>query len=669
MCRRWVDGAWVEDETGGVAETRFGSCTLCEALCGLEFQVDSGRVLSIKGDALDPLSRGHLCPKGVALQDIHEGDRLRTPIRKTADGWDGISWEDAFDLVVDRLAAIRSEHGRNAVGVYLGNPTVHSLGAITHGTTFFSLLRTRNRFSATSVDQLPHQLVASLMFGHQFLLPIPDIDRTDFFLVLGANPMVSNGSIMTVPDFARRRAELRERGGRMVVVDPRRTETAKIADQHHFIRPGTDAAFLLAMVKVVLEGIQGYDEVREIVEPITVEWAESVTGVTGIRALAEEFAAADTAVAYGRTGVSTQAHGAVCQWAIQVLNVITGNLDRPGGAMFTKPAVDLLRLASPGGRDRWRSSVRGLPEFAGELPVAALAEEIGGIRAMVVSAGNPVLSTPDGKKLDKALATLDFMVAIDPKINETTKHADVILPPTTALERDHYDLIFHALAVRNTAKFSPALLPKPANARHDWEIFRELGLRYAKRFREKWLKAQLLRLTPTRIVDVLLRTGSRRLSIRKLKKHPHGIDLGPLTTCGLDKIEIAPKFLADAAREVHKMPVPQGLLLIGRRHLRANNSWMNDIPRLTKGKARNHLLMHPDDLKEHGLSDGDSVRVRSAAGEITVAVTATDDIMPGVVSLPHGYAEASANDLTDPAVLDVSGNAVLNGVPVTVSAA
>ncbi|WP_436492121.1 molybdopterin-dependent oxidoreductase [Actinokineospora sp. HUAS TT18] len=636
------------------------ACSLCEAICGLEVTTDSGRVVAIHGDPHDPLSRGHLCPKALALQDIHEGDRLRTPIRRTSNGWVGISWDEAFDLTVDRLTAIRKQHGPDAVGVYQGNPTVHSLGALTHGTAFLNLLDTRNRFSATSVDQLPHQLTAALMFGHQFRLPVPDIDRTDHFLVIGANPLVSNGSMMTVPDFANRRKELRQRGGRMVVIDPRRTETAKSADEHHFIRPGTDAALLLAMIGVILEQTPGYDDMRPLAVPV--DWAEKITKVTGIRRLATEFASAGRAVCYGRTGVSTQRHGLVCQWAIQVLNIITGNFDRPGGALFAKPAVDLVRITGHGARNRWRST-RGLPEFAGELPVSTLTEQ--GIRAMVVSAGNPALSTPDGPSVEKFLKTLDFFVAIDPRINETTRHADLILPPTTALERDHYDLIFHALAVRNTARFSPAVFPKPAEARHDWEIFRDLGLRYGRHFHR--LKAQRLRLSPKLIVDALLRLGPYRLSLRKLRQHPHGIDLGPLTPSGPHQIDLTPPLIVEAAKAVKDIPVPQGLLLIGRRHLRANNSWMNDIARLTKGKPRHHLLMHPADCAERGITDGDTVRIRSAVGEIEVPVIVTDDIMPGVVSLPHGYAQANANALTDPSDVDASGNAVLNGVSVTVA--
>ncbi|OLR90449.1 molybdopterin-dependent oxidoreductase [Actinokineospora bangkokensis] len=674
-----------------MASTRLITCNLCEACCGLQVEVEQDRVTSVSGDPRDPLSRGHLCPKGVAIGDVHaDGKRLRTPVRKTATGWQEIGWDAALDEVATRLADARERHGRNSVAVYLGNPTAHSLGALTHGTAFFGMLRTRNRYSATSVDQLPHHLAAYLLYGHQLLLPIPDIDRTDHFLLVGGNPLVSNGSLMTVPDFANRRKELRARGGKFVVLDPRRTETAKVADEHHFVRPGTDAALLLALVRTVLhEGlatpppyVDGVAELTEAVAGFTPEWAAPITGVDAgtIERLAREFATAERAVAHGRTGVSMQRHGAVCQWAVQVLNAITGNLDRPGGALATRPAVDILKMVGPGHFGVWRSRVRGLPEFAGELPVSVLAEEIetpgeGQVKAAVVHAGNPVLSTPDGKRLAKALGQLDFLVAIDIKVTETSEHADIVLPPTTLLERDHYDLIFHALAVRDTARYSPPAIAKPADARHDWEIFRDLGLRYAKRVKTPLATRLRLRLRPTVLLDLLLRVGPHKLTLRKLRKNPSGVDLGPLAPSfphrlrTKDKrVQIAPEMMLDALAAVRDMTAEDGLLLIGRRHLRANNSWMNDVARLTRGRPRHHLLMHPKDLADNGLVDGADVLVRSAVGSVRVPVTASEDVMPGVVSLPHGYRGTSANDLTDPAVVDeVSGNAVLNGVPVHVT--
>ncbi|QWZ09134.1 molybdopterin-dependent oxidoreductase [Nocardioides panacis] len=697
-------------------EQKLGVCNLCEAICGLVFTLDDGpggrRVTDVRGNPDDPLSRGHICPKAVALQDVHEDpDRLRRPVRRVGEEWHEVSWDEALDLVAENLARAVNEHGRDALALYLGNPNVHSLGSMTHGTAMVKSFRTRNKYSATSVDQLPAQMLAYLMYGHQLMLPVPDLDRTAHFLVFGANPMASNGSLMTVPDFPARLRELKARGGRMVVVDPRRTETAKAGHQHHFVRPGTDAFVLLAMLHVLFEEglttppsyVDGLDAVRAAVLPFTPERAETASGVGAdvVRRLARELAAAESAAVYGRVGVSTQEFGLVATWAVQLLNLVTGNLDRPGGVMLTRPAVDAVGrgLVGRGHHDLWRSRVRGLPEFGGELPVATLADEIltpgeGQVRALLTVAGNPVSSTPDGKRLGEAIAGLDFVAAVDLYVNETTRHADVILPPTSALERDHYDLVFHVLAVRNTARFTPALFDKPEGALHDWEIYREIVLRTQRRLAAKRpLKRRLLqqarmRVSPTRTIDLLLRTDRARLSVARLRRGP--VDLGPLEPClperlmtpGHRVVAAPPQVLDDLVRLDASPAGSGGLLLVGRRHQRDNNSWMHNTPRLTKGRARHQLLMHPDDLSERAIPDGTVVRVASAVGEVDVEVQASTDMMPGVVSLPHGYGHrqrgvrlahavelpgASMNDLTDPSVLDVSGNAVLSGVPVTVS--
>ncbi|MGZ4429197.1 MAG: molybdopterin-dependent oxidoreductase [Nocardioidaceae bacterium] len=700
--------------------SRVGVCNLCEAICGLVLTLEDGRVTSVRGNPEDPLSRGHICPKAVALQDVYDDpDRLRRPVRRTADGWAEIGWDEALDLVATQLARAVNEHGRDALAIYLGNPSVHSLGSMTHGTALVKAFRTRNKYSATSVDQLPHQLVAYRLYGHQLLIPVPDIDRTQYFLLFGGNPMASNGSIMTVPDFPQRLRELKARGGRLVVFDPRRTETAKVAGEHHFVRPGTDAWVLLALLHTILADglatppayVDGLDAVRAVVRPFTPERAARVSGVPAeqIRRVAHDLAAAESACVHGRVGVSTQAHGLVCQWAIQVLNVVTGNLDRPGGTIVTTPAVDAVGrgFIGRGHHDLWRSRVRDLPEFAGELPVATLADEIltpgaGQVRALLTLAGNPVLSTPDGKRLDEAIAGLDFVAAVDIYVNETTRHADVILPPTTALERDHYDLVFHLLAVRNTARFTPAVLPKPAGAMHDWEIYREIALRTARLLtakrplRQRLAQQARMRLSPTRVVDLLLRTGASRLSVAALRKQPEGVDLGPLQPSFPgrlqtpdSRVDLAVPLVLQSVAALDTDPAtdqtdPDELLLIGRRHQRDNNSWMHNQTRLTKGRARHQLYMHPDDLAARGLTDGTRVAVASRVGKVEVEVAATEDLMPGVVSLPHGYGHrrsgvrmrnavdlpgVSMNDLTDPERLDVSGNAVLTGVPVTVTPA
>ncbi|MES2819906.1 MAG: molybdopterin oxidoreductase family protein [Pseudomonadota bacterium] len=694
------------------------ACHLCEAICGLTLETTlaedgSEQILSIKGDPQDSFSRGHICPKAVALQDIqHDPDRLRQPMSRIGQQWQAIGWDEAFALVAERLSAIQARHGKNAVAVYQGNPSVHNYGLSTHSNYFLGLLKTRNRYSATSVDQLPHHLTSHLMYGHGLLIPIPDIDHTDFMLILGGNPLASNGSIMTVPDVEKRLKAIQARGGKLVVVDPRRSETAAIADQHLFVRPGQDAALLLAVLNTLFEEnltraghlpVEGLDDVRQAIAGFTAEAMGPRCAVPAevIRQLARDFAAAESAVCYGRMGVSTQAFGTLCQWLVQLINLVTGNLDRVGGVLCTEPAVDLVGATSGGHFNVWQSRVSGLPEYAGELPVSALAEEMltpgeGQIRALVTVAGNPALSTPNGRQLEQGLEGLEFMLSIDFYINETTRYADLILPPTAPLEHDHYDTTFNLFAVRNVTRFNEAVLSKPEGALHDWEIF--IGL--AKAFAAKTEAVLKPTMAPQQMIDAGLRMGRygdsspHKLSLATLREHPHGLDLGPLKAnlqgrlkTASAAVQAAPELLlADLQRfAAESMPEAGELLLIGRRHVRSNNSWMHNYHRLVKGKPRHQLLMNPADLSSRGLSEGQRVRVRSRVGELEVEVVGSTDMMPGVVSLPHGWGHgrpgvqmgiaqaqpgASANDLTDERALDrLSGNAVLNGVPVEVSAA
>ena len=709
----------------------YRSCNLCEAICGIEITVQADQRLDIRGDNEDPFSRGYICPKAVALQDIHfDKDRLKYPVRRSANGWQRIGWDEAFDEVTGNLKRINAKYGKSSIGTYLGNPNVHNYGAMLFAPGFLRSLHTRNKFSATSVDQLAHHVSAYLMFGHQLLLPVPDLDRTNYFLILGANPAVSNGSMMTAPGMSRRLQEIRQRGGKVVLIDPRYNETARLADRHLFVRPGTDVLLLLALLQVVFEeGLtrlrslasftNGFETVGKLVSEFPPERVASITGIDAeqIRVLAREFASAEGAVCYGRIGVSTQEFGGVCQWLINVLNIVTGNLDRTGGAMFALPAFDPVTapdgLAPRGSFGRWRSRVRKLPEFAGELPVAALAEEIltegpGQVKALVTLAGNPVLSTPNGRELDQALSSLEFMVSIDCYVNETTRHAHIILPPTSPLERGHYDLAFHLLAVRNTAKFSPALFEPSADARHDWEILLELQTRMKHNGLRGRVQQKLMRrfVGPERMLDLGLRFGpyggrfnpfSKGLTLQKVKKAVHGIDLGPLKPClpqrlrTPDKnIELAPdvlvkdvervkaRFLDDAA------PDSNGhLLLIGRRQLRSNNSWMHNYPRLLRGNPHCTILMHPTDAACRQLVSGQTVVVRSRVGSVALPLEITDEIMPGVVSIPHGWghdrsgtqldvaqqhAGESLNDLTDNQAIDaLCGTAAFNGTFVTVN--
>jgi anaerobic selenocysteine-containing dehydrogenase len=739
-------------------------------MCGLEIEHQDGAVVAIRGDKQDPLSQGHICPKAVALKDLHEDpDRLRQPMRRTDNGWEPISWEEALDETARRLRETRETHGKNAVAAYIGNPTVHNHGALLFLIPFLRALGTRNRYSATSADQLPQMLACLQMFGHQAAFPVPDIDRTDYFLVIGANPMASNGSVMTAPDMRGRLKKLRARGGRLVVIDPRRTETAAVADEHLFIRPGTDAYLMLAMVHVLfrdtridmghLDGmVTGTEQLAEAVAPWTPDRVADITGIDAatIERLAHEFAAAPSAAAYCRVGTSTAPFSSIATALVYALNIITGNLDRPGGLMFTQPAMDVVGLGAMSGDtgsfDRYRSRVRDLPEFGGEFPVTTLADEIlapgdGQVRAVVTHAGNPVLSTPDGKRLDKALAGLDFMVSIDLYINETTRHADIILPPTGHLEHAQCDPAFHALAVRNTIKFSPALFEPAPDAMHDWEIL--LGLIYRLNGGDsqpaggRLVHRLLKRLGDRGMVDLLLRLGpygkrpawletprnwlarlpgggaierrlarlplvkamasygpwaseqkpGRGLTLKKVIAEPHGIDLGPLQPMLARRIftrdrriQLMPEVYGKTLAAMENWQAPaDGFLMIGRRHVRSNNSWMHNSQRLVKGKGRCDVMMHPDDAARLSLADGQTVSVISDTGQISLPLKVSEDIMPGVISVPHGWghgregvqlrvatrhAGASVNDVIGSATVEtLTGMAVLNAVPVQVEAA
>jgi anaerobic selenocysteine-containing dehydrogenase len=683
------------------------ACHLCEAACGLEITVTDGAVTRIAGDPLDPLSHGHICPKGTALADLQsDPDRLRTPMRRVGSDWQPLGWDEALDEVAARLADIRQRHGADAVAYYRGNPSAHNLGAMTHQSGFVKALGSRNIFSASTVDQIPHQLVAMWMLGHNFLIPVPDIDRTQLFLMLGANPLASNGSLWTVPGVRQRIAALKARGGRLVVIDPRRTETAQAASEHHFIRPGTDAALLVGLLLALDEAgrinpgrlapmLTGWDEALAALRRFSVGWAAARCGLpeTTIRTLAHELSTTERAVVYGRMGLSTQAFGSLCQWLILLLNIAIGALDREGGMMFTEPAADIVATTGPGSHGRSRSRVSGAPEVLGEYPVGVLAEEIltpgaGQVRGLVTFAGNPVLSNPNGRQLDTAFASLEFMVSLDMYINETTRHAHIILPPCGPLEKAHYPTPFFHLAVRNVARYSAPVFAKPEDARDDWEILDGLARRLAARFDV----ALYPPMTPQQMLDIQLKMSGKGIDLAQLEANPHGIDLGPLRPVLPGRLKTpdqciacAPApLLADLDRLAATEP-EAGLLLIGRRHLRSNNSWLHNSARLIKGPPRCTLMMHPDDARARNLGTGSRAVVSSRVGTVELEVEVTDDIMPGVISIPHGFghdrpgvklsvagahAGVSVNDLTDERRFDaVSGNAAVNGVPVEVRAA
>lgn len=716
----------------------YRSCNLCEASCGLEVTVEGDRVLRVRGDAQDPISRGYVCPKGIALQDLqHDPDRLRQPVRRRPDGgWEPIGWEEALDLVAEGLLRVRDRHGPDAVALYLGNPITHGWAPVLLIPFLLKALGTRSRYSAASVDQQPQHLLSYLLFGSPLLLPVPDLDRTDHLLVLGGNPAVSNGSIMTAPDVRRRLAALRSRGGRVVVVDPRRTETARLADEHVLVRPGTDVFLLAAMVQVLFaeglvrpgraaEYVDGIEGIRSAVQGFTPERVAPVTGVPAdtVRRLARELAAASRAAVYARVGVCQSEFGTAAYWLVHVLNILTGRLDEPGGWMLAAPAFDLPVLGERSGLvgyDRWRSRVRGVPEFSGEFPVGTLADEVltpgaGQVRALVLYAGNPVLSAPDGRRMDEALAAVDFLVAVDFYVTESSRHADVILPPRPPLERDEFDVVFPAVSVRNWVRWSPAAVPPAPDTRTDADILLgllrrvEAAVHGPRRARLRY--EALRRLLPRRAIDLALRAGpyglrgrgpARGLSLAKVERAVHGLDLGPLRPClpgrlmtPGHRIPLAhPVVLADwprvrAALEAGGPGADTDgldLLLIGRRHLRSNNSWMHNSPRLTRGEDLCTLLVHPTDAAARDVVDGAPVRLRSSTGEITLRAAVSDEVMPGVVCAPHGWGHGtregvgwrhaaslpgvSVNDVIGSARYDpVSGNAAVQAVPVSVAPA
>ncbi|MFG1645295.1 molybdopterin oxidoreductase family protein [Amycolatopsis sp. NPDC049252] len=717
--------------------TAHRTCPICDAVCGLKIDLDpAGRVTKVRGDEQDPFTKGYICPKGASLGTLDEDpDRLRHPMIREGDEWREASWDEAFAAVERGITGVIEKYGRDAVAVYFGNPTYHTMAGFLYRIPLIQSLATKNVYSSGTIDHMPKHVACAHLYGDPFAIAVPDIDRTDYLLVLGANPMESHGSLFCAPDMPARLRALRARGGKLVVVDPRRTRTAKACDEHFFVRPGTDSVLLLGIVHTLLQenlatithDVAGIDELKALTEEFSPAVAELVCGVPAedIARLARELAAAPTAAVYSRMGGSTVEFGTITQWLVDVINILTGNLDNPGGTMFTRTAaLEVFRTGQPFEWDRWRSRVKGFPEVLGELPTATLPDEIetpgeGQVRALINIAANQVVAAPNGPRFGRAFDELDFMVCVDPYLTETTRRAHVILPPPRILQMAHYDFLMQIVMVRNYTRYSPAALPLDDDQRSEAEILARLtliaggaplqvpagavdegfigqlltGATQMPGSPVEGMDVEVLRATiegddgPEQILDTLLKFGPYGLSLAKLKEKPHGIDLGPLeprlkelvcTPSG--KVELTPEpIVADFARLRARLaePAPE-MLLIGRRQLRSNNSWLHNVPSLVGGSNRCTLHVNPADVTRYGL--GERAVVRSSAGELVVEVEPTDSIMPGVVSLPHGWGHAgstqrvaaqhpgvNANTLTDELVVDVpSGNAVFNGVPVTV---
>lgn len=733
------------------ATTHYRICPLCEACCGLQVQTEDGKVTAIRGAEDDVFSAGYICPKGVALKDLHEDpDRLRTPLVRRNGKLEPASWDEAFAEIERKLPAIQQAHGRDAVAVAVGNPSAHKMSLLLYFGRLAKALGTKNVYSASTLDQMPKQLASGLMFGHWLSVAVPDIERAQWLLVIGANPVASNGSMWTVPDFRGKAKALRARGGKLVVIDPRRSETAAVADEHHPIRPGSDVFLLAAMVHTLFEEglvrtgrltshLSGTEQLQPALAAFAPEAVAARCGIAAvtIRRLARELAGTERAAVYGRIGTCTQAFGTLSSWLIDVLNVLTGHLDEPGGAMFPKAAAFAANTQGAPGRGRGiatgrhASRVSGAPEVFGELPMTCLAEEIetpgpGQVRALVTVACNPVLSAPGGPRLAAALDTLDFMVSLDIYLNETTRHAHVVLPAPSPLEDSHYDVAFPQLSFRNHARYSAPVFEPPAGQPPEWQTLLRIGAiaqglgaradvlalddqiveaevrKLAGDNAPLVLKALGTRKGPERLLDLALRGGPYGdgfglkpdgLNLDKVHAAPAGVDLGELTPripellrTPSGRIELAPpSILADLPRaQAELMAPPPPLVVIGRRDVRSNNSWMHNLPLLAKGPFRGTLLVHPIDAARCGVRDGEAARLQGAGQTVTVQVELSETLMPGVVSLPHGWGHslpgtqlalaaerpgANLNALLDPAARDpLSGNAVLSGGVVTLSA-
>ena len=728
------------------------TCPLCEAMCGLEVHVRDDRVELIRGDREDVWSKGYLCPKGTTLGHLHhDPDRLRAPVVRQPDGtFREVTWDQAFARCTELLLPVIEEHGIGAVTAFVGNPLAHGLSLSRYIGVLIGMSGIPMIYSPGTVDQWPKNVSSHLMYGGMWSIPVPDVRRTDLFVVMGANPSASQGSLLACPDLMGEIDAIKARGGEVVVVDPRRTGTADRASEWLPITPGTDAAFLLAVVHVLFdEGlvdlggiahlVDGVDEVRRVAAEWTPERVAPVTGISAerTRRLAHQLADTERAVLYGRIGLCNQEFGTLASWLVDVVNILTRHFDVPGGLMFPRASAWPLTLLPMPGLEggapnfgRWRSRVRGAPEVLGHVPASCLAEEIatpgdGQIRTLFTVAGNPVLSTPGGDRLDEALDGLDCMISVDNWINETTRHADVILPGLSALEQAHHDDLIWQFAVGSGAKYSAPVFPPPDGRPHEWEILIRLaGLCLGQPASEvdvaaiddgffdalaamQGLDGPTLRAGydgggPERVIDFTLRTGPfgdrygevpHGLNLEKVKAAPHGIDLGPnvprlpevLTTPGGQVVLAPPYITADLPRLEERLArPPEELVLVSRRHLRSNNSWMHNVPVLVKGKDRCTLLLHPEDAARHGIVDGGPAKVSSEAGSLVVTAEVTDAIKPGVVSLPHGWghdkpgtrlsvanehAGVNTNVLSPGEFVDVlSGNAAVNGIPVTVSA-
>lgn len=704
-------------------EIKYRTCHLCEAMCGLEIEVKGEEVVSIRGHKEDVYSKGHICPKGVALKDLHnDPNRLKQPVKRTQNGWEQISWDEAYETVARELKKIRKNYGNDAIGTYTGNPTVHNTGTALTLYDTINAINTKNRYASHSMDSVPVFLVNQMMYGHSMVAPIPDIDHLDYLLIIGANPLASNGSFMSTPNIKGKIKAIQSRGGKVVVIDPRKTETAKKASEHYFIQPEADVLLLLSIINElnqrdaiaesrVLALSNHLEELLEIAAPYTIDKIADYTGISAEKThhIVNDLIAHRNSIVYGRLGVNTQSYGSLCQWLMNCINILLGSMDEKGGLLFTLPAIDYVTLmAHESKMFRYRSRVKGYKEIIGEFPTATMAEEMlaegdGQIRGFISIAGNPARSAPNSSLVEKALSGLEFMVAVDMYINETTKYADIILPPAVGLETMHYSFVLHMVATRNTTKFSPAPLPISSEQRYDWQIMGELQRRlFSGNVFQKIQRNILSRVHPKTKLDLALKTGAYGIwggrfmkkdgiSLKRLEEQPQGVELSELKPLLPDRlftadkrVELVPELFASDLKRVEQLLQKAAgeeypMKLIGRRHLRSNNSWMHNLPLLEGGSRRCTVMIHPSDAATYSIEDNELIEVFSEFGKVVIAVEVTEDMMHGTISIPHGWghnegvmmsvAESNAgvniNELMNHERLDpLSYNTAFNGHPV-----
>jgi anaerobic selenocysteine-containing dehydrogenase len=719
------------------------NCPLCEGMCGVKISVADDTVTRVRPNEEDTWSRGHICPKGTVLGALHhDPDRLHHPVIREGSSFREVSWEAAFERLTELSSRVRERYGIEGFASYGGNMVGKDATLGRYAGLLFRTSGIRQIYSSSTVDQQPKNVSCQLMFGNQWKIPIPDIDRTELFLIFGANPAASKGSILSHQDVMRGIRELRRRGGRVIVIDPVRTATAQAADQWIGVRPGSDAALLLAIANVLFtenrirlghlaDLVTGLDEVRALAARFSPERVAGFCGVTAdtIRGLAHELARVDRAAIYGRIGLCTQEFGTLASWMIDVLAILTGNLDRPGGSMWSTPVsaeVDML-AGYPAGAPIivGKSRVRGARGVLGRLPSACLAEEIdtpgaGQIKGLLTIASNPVLSAPESERLAAALPLLECMVSLDNYINETTRHAHVIFPSVSLLEASHFDTWSWIFCLTSGGHYSPPLF-KPVGRPEPWEVVARVGsilggkpeadpaavddAYFSGLAKARGIEpAVALAASPThghdRIIDLAIRTGAfgdrygaipDGLNLDSFRNQPNGLILGltqPQAHKGFPtpsgKIELAHDLiLEDVPRlEAALEATRPELVLVSRRHLASMNSWMHNVDVLMKGKERCTLQLHPEDAARLGVEDGDMVEIESASGAITAPAEVTSHIRPGVVCMPHGWghsdpgarqrvarahAGSNINVLSPGTLVDVvSGNAVLNGIAVQV---